>query len=142
MKNTQGATQASAGMRRVAIASCVGSAIAFYDFYIYGEAAALVPEGLFLTLGATSGAVASSATFAVAFIDRSVGAATFGYYGDRIDRKRTLITTFLLMDLSTVLIGLLPGGRHHRGRGPHLYWSCYGSHRDSQWVANGLKQRC
>jgi MFS family permease len=67
------------------------------------------PKVFFLTLGATSGAVASFATFAVAFIDRSVGAASFGYYGDRIDRKRTLITTFLLMDLSTVLIGLLPG---------------------------------
>lgn len=110
MKSTKGATHASAGMRRIAIASCVGTAIEFYDFFIYGAAAALVfPKVFFPTLGATSGTVASFATFAVAFIARPVGAVSFGHYGDRIGRKRTLIATLLLMGLSTVLIGLLPG---------------------------------
>lgn len=97
-------------MRRVAIASCVGTTIEFYDFYIYGAAAALVfPKVFFPTLGATSATVASFATFAVAFIARPVGAVSFGHYGDRIGRKRTLIATLVLMGLSTVLIGLLPG---------------------------------
>lgn len=110
MKSTKGATHATAGMRRIAIASCVGTAIEFYDFFIYGTAAALVfPKVFFPTLGATSGTVASFATFAVAFIARPVGAVSFGHYGDRIGRKRTLIATLLLMGLSTVLIGLLPG---------------------------------
>jgi MFS family permease len=97
-------------MRRVAIASCVGTAVEFYDFYIYGTAAALVfPKVFFPALGSTAGAVASFATFAVAFIARPVGAVSFGHYGDRLGRKRTLIVTLLLMGVSTMLIGLLPG---------------------------------
>ncbi|HSL07220.1 MAG TPA: MFS transporter [Pseudonocardiaceae bacterium] len=99
-----------AGMRRVAIASCVGTTIEFYDFFIYGTAAALVfPKVFFPALGATAGTVASFATFAVAFIARPVGAVVFGHFGDRIGRKRTLISTLLLMGVATVLIGLLPG---------------------------------
>ena len=101
---------AGARMRRVAVASCVGTTIEFYDFFIYGTAAALVfPRVFFPTLGSTAGTVASFATFAVAFIARPVGAVSFGHYGDRIGRKRTLISTLLLMGVSTVLIGLLPG---------------------------------
>ena len=69
MNRTQGAMAAGAGMRRVAIASCVGTTIEFYDFFIYGTAAALVfPKVFFPVLGATAGTVASFATFAVAFI--------------------------------------------------------------------------
>lgn len=101
---------AGARMRRVALASCVGTTIEFYDFFIYGTAAALVfPQVFFPALGSTTGTVASFATFAVAFIARPVGAASFGHYGDRIGRKRTLISTLLLMGVATVLIGLLPG---------------------------------
>jgi MFS family permease len=97
-------------MRRVAIASCVGTTIEFYDFYIYGTAAALVfPKVFFPALGSTAGTVAAFATFAVAFVARPVGAVVFGHYGDRIGRKRTLIATLLLMGISTVLIGGLPG---------------------------------
>ncbi|MBV8541643.1 MAG: MHS family MFS transporter [Pseudonocardiales bacterium] len=97
-------------MRRVALASCVGTTIEFYDFFVYGTAAALVfPKVFFPALGSTAGTVASFATFAVAFIARPVGAVSFGHYGDRIGRKRTLISTLLLMGVSTVLIGLLPG---------------------------------
>lgn len=99
-----------AELRRVAIASCVGTAVEFYDFYIYGTAAALVfPKVFFPALASTAGTVASFATFAVAFIARPVGAVSFGHYGDRLGRKRTLIVTLLLMGVSTVLIGLLPG---------------------------------
>jgi len=98
------------GMRRVALASCVGTTIEFYDFFIYGTAAALVfPKVFFPALGSTAGTVASFATFAVAFIARPVGAMIFGHYGDRYGRKQTLIATLLLMGTATVLIGLLPG---------------------------------
>ena len=96
-------------LRRVAAASCAGTTIEFYDFFIYGTAAALVfPTVFFPALGATAGTVASFATFAVAFFARPVGAVVFGHYGDRIGRKRTLISTLLLMGIATVLIGLLP----------------------------------
>ncbi|MDT9591922.1 MFS transporter [Nocardioides zeae] len=96
-------------MRRVAVASCVGTTIEYYDFFIYGTAAALVfPTVFFPALGSTAGTVASFATFAVAFVARPVGAVLFGHYGDRLGRKRTLVTTLLLMGFATVAIGLLP----------------------------------
>ncbi|GAB4583780.1 MFS transporter [Nocardia sp. IFM 10818] len=96
-------------VRKVAIASCIGTTIEFYDFFIYGTAAALVfPKVFFPALGSTAGTVASFATFAVAFVARPVGAVLFGHYGDRIGRKKTLVSTLLLMGLCTLLIGLLP----------------------------------
>jgi metabolite-proton symporter len=99
-----------ASLRRVAIASCAGTTIEFYDFFIYGTAAALVfPKVFFPALGPAAGSIASFATFAVAFFARPVGAVLFGHFGDRIGRKRTLISTLLLMGVATVLIGLLPG---------------------------------
>ncbi|SES33394.1 Nitrate/nitrite transporter NarK [Streptomyces sp. yr375] len=96
-------------MRRIAMASCVGTTIEFYDFFIYGTAAALVfPTVFFPALGGAAGSVASFATFAVAFGARPLGAMIFGHFGDRIGRKKTLISTLLLMGISTFLIGLLP----------------------------------
>jgi MFS family permease len=96
-------------MRRVATAGCVGTTIEYYDFFIYGTAAALVfPTVFFPALGSTAGTVASFATFAVAFVARPLGAIVFGHYGDIIGRKRTLITTLLLMGGATVAVGLLP----------------------------------
>ncbi|MDD7940901.1 MFS transporter [Actinomycetospora lutea] len=97
-------------LQRVAFASAVGTTIEFYDFFIYGTAAALVfPKIFFPALGATAGTVASFATFAVAFVARPVGALFFGHFGDRIGRKRTLVVTLLVMGTATVAIGLLPG---------------------------------
>jgi MFS family permease len=97
-------------MKRVAAASFVGSAIEYYDFYIYGTAAALVfPKVFFPHLGATMATVASMATFAAAFLSRPLGAAFFGHFGDRLGRKSTLIATMLIMGLSTVAVGLVPG---------------------------------
>ncbi|MFW6773442.1 MFS transporter [Nocardioides sp. CPCC 205120] len=96
-------------MRRVAVASCVGTTIEYYDFFIYGTAAALVfPTVFFPALGSTAGTVASFATFAVAFVARPLGAVVFGHFGDRLGRKGTLVTTLLMMGLATVAIGLLP----------------------------------
>jgi MFS family permease len=103
-------TERTVPMRRIAIASCVGTTIEFYDFFIYGTAAALVfPTVFFPALGPAAATVASFATFAVAFVARPVGAVVFGHFGDRIGRKRTLISTLLLMGVATMLIGLLPG---------------------------------
>jgi MFS family permease len=97
-------------MRRVAAASFVGSAIEYYDFYIYGTAAALVfPKVFFPHLGDGVATVASMATFAAAFLSRPVGAAFFGHVGDRLGRKSTLIATLLIMGLSTLTVGLVPG---------------------------------
>jgi metabolite-proton symporter len=97
-------------MRRVAFASCAGTTIEFYDFFIYGTAAALVfPKVFFPALGSSAGTVAAFATFAVAFVARPVGAILFGHYGDKLGRKNTLIATLMLMGISTVVIGLLPG---------------------------------
>lgn len=96
-------------MRRVAFASCAGTTIEFYDFFIYGTAAALVfPTVFFPALGDSAASVASFATFAVAFIARPLGAIGFGHFGDRLGRKKTLISTLLLMGAATVAIGLLP----------------------------------
>ncbi|MER6710269.1 MFS transporter [Streptomyces sp. NPDC000877] len=103
-------TTRSTSMRRVATASCVGTTIEFYDFFIYGTAAALVfPQVFFPALGSSAATVASFATFAVAFVARPLGAIVFGHYGDRLGRKNTLIATLMLMGISTVVIGLLPG---------------------------------
>ena len=97
-------------LKRVAAASFVGSAIEYYDFYIYGTAAALVfPKVFFPHLGSTMATVASMATFAAAFLSRPLGAAFFGHFGDRLGRKSTLVATLLIMGLSTFAVGLVPG---------------------------------
>jgi MFS family permease len=84
---TQLAEPQGTSMKRVALASFVGSAIEYYDFYIYGTAAALVfPKVFFPHLGTTMATVASMATFAAAFLSRPVGAAFFGHFGDRLGR--------------------------------------------------------
>ncbi len=102
-------TRSTTPMRRVAAACLVGSAIEFYDFLIYGTAAALVfPAVFFPRLGPTLATVASMATFATAFLSRPLGAAVFGYFGDRLGRKKTLVATLLIMGASTVSVGLVP----------------------------------
>jgi metabolite-proton symporter len=96
-------------MRRVAAACLVGSAIEFYDFLIYGTAAALVfPTVFFPHLSPTVATIASMGTFGAAFLSRPVGAAVFGNFGDRLGRKKTLIATLLIMALSTVTVGMVP----------------------------------
>ncbi|MGI8651064.1 MAG: MFS transporter [Rubrobacter sp.] len=101
---------APVSMRKVAFASFIGTAIEFYDFYIYGTAAALVLGGVFFPEFATAtGTLAAFATFAVAFFARPFGGVVFGHYGDRIGRKSMLIFSLLLMGVATFAIGLLPG---------------------------------
>lgn len=97
-------------MRRVALACLVGSAVEYYDFFIYGTAAALVfPTVFYPNLSPAMATVASMGTFATAFLSRPLGAVVFGHFGDRLGRKRTLVATLLIMALSTVTVGLVPG---------------------------------
>jgi metabolite-proton symporter len=96
-------------MPRVAAACLAGTAIEFYDFLIYGTAAALVfPTVFFPHLGPTLATIASMGTFATAFLSRPLGAAVFGHFGDRLGRKKTLVATLLIMAFSTVMVGIVP----------------------------------
>ena len=95
--------------RRIALASFVGTAIEFYDFYIYGTAAALVFGAVFFpSFSPLAGTLAALATFAVGFVARPLGAVLFGHFGDRIGRKRMLIVSLVLMGGATVAVGLVP----------------------------------
>jgi metabolite-proton symporter len=103
------ATMTSQSMVRISFASFVGTAIEYYDFYIYGTAAALVfPTVFFPEMSSTMATIASFGTFASAFFSRPVGAAVFGHFGDRLGRKKTLIATLSIMGLSTTFVGLVP----------------------------------
>jgi metabolite-proton symporter len=109
MPNPIAAAAARNSTRRVLLASLAGTAIEFFDFYIYATAAVLVfPKLFFPASDPASATLQSLATFALAFFARPVGSAIFGHFGDRIGRKATLVAALLTMGLSTVAIGLLP----------------------------------
>jgi metabolite-proton symporter len=94
---------------RIAVASLVGTTVEFYDFYIYGTAAALVLGPVFFPSHAPqSQTLAAFLTFGIAFLARPIGAFLFGHFGDRVGRKTTLVASMLVMGISTMLIGLLP----------------------------------
>jgi metabolite-proton symporter len=97
-------------MRKVAGTALAGTSIEWYDFFIYGTAAALVfPTAFFpADMPATIALIASFSTFAVGFIARPLGGVIFGHYGDRVGRKQTLVVALLIMGGGTTLIGLLP----------------------------------
>lgn len=99
----------SSQRRRVLGASFIGTAIEWYDFFIYGAAASLIfgPQ-YFPTSDPLTGTLAAFATFAVGFIARPIGGVAMGHYGDRLGRKRMLIISMMLMGGATVLIGVLP----------------------------------
>ncbi|MEO8723132.1 MAG: MFS transporter [Sphingobium sp.] len=95
--------------KRVLAASLVGTAVEFYDFYIYATAASLVFGPLFFpSTSASAQQLAAYASFAVAFFARPLGAAVFGHFGDRIGRKSTLVASLMLMGASTLAIAFLP----------------------------------
>ena len=106
---TASAAPTSNSSRRVLLASLVGTAVEFYDFYIYATAASLVFGPLFFpSHSASMQLLASYASLAVAFFARPVGAVAFGHFGDRIGRKSTLVASLMLMGGSTLLIAFLP----------------------------------
>lgn len=95
--------------RRVVLASFIGTTIEWYDFFLYGTAAALVFNKLFFpTVDPLTGTMAAFGTYAVGFFARPLGGIVFGHFGDKIGRKSMLVTTLMLMGVATVLIGLLP----------------------------------
>jgi metabolite-proton symporter len=105
-----GAPAAAPGTARIVLASLIGTAIEYYDFYAYGTAAALVLGGMFFPKAASdTQSLAAFATFGIAFLARPLGSFLFGHFGDRIGRKSTLVASLATMGLSTILIGLLPG---------------------------------
>ncbi|MQS13727.1 MHS family MFS transporter [Streptomyces kaniharaensis] len=107
--DTQGAWRAGQ-LRRAAGAALIGTAIEFYDFFVYGTAAALVfGEVFFPGLGAVGALLAAFSVYAVAFLARPLGAVVFGHFGDRLGRKATLVLSLLLMGLATAAVGVLPG---------------------------------
>ncbi|HSQ95161.1 MAG TPA: MFS transporter [Croceibacterium sp.] len=95
--------------RRVLAASLVGTAVEFYDFYVYATAAALVFGPLFFpSVSAAGQQLLSFMSFGLAFVARPVGAIAFGHFGDRLGRKSTLVASLLLMGVSTLLVAFLP----------------------------------
>ena len=95
---------------KVAMTALAGSSIEWYDFFIYGTAAALVFPGLFFPgFGDTAATILSYSTFAVAFVGRPVGGLIFGHFGDKYGRKKALVTALVLMGTGTTAIGLMPG---------------------------------
>ena len=105
-----GTERSGSGIVRVVAASMAGTTVEWYDFFLYGVAAAVVFPAVFFPTGdPTAGTLASLATFAIGFIARPVGGLVFGHFGDRIGRKKLLVLSLLLMGVSTFAIGLLPG---------------------------------
>jgi metabolite-proton symporter len=97
-------------IRKIALTALAGTSIEWYDFFLYGTAAALIfPKAFFAAdMPPAVALLASFSTFAVGFVARPVGGIIFGHYGDRIGRKRALVVALLLMGTATTLIGCLP----------------------------------
>lgn len=109
MSNDLSETETAKQLRKITAASVIGTALEWYDYYLYGLASALIFGPLFFPgLGTFGGTLASFATFSVGFIVRPYGGIFFGILGDRIGRKNVLIMTLLLMGTATTLIGLVP----------------------------------
>lgn len=104
------ARPSGSSMRRVAITALAGTSIEWFDFFLYGTAAALVFPTVFFSedMPYYVSLIASFSTFAVGFLARPIGGIVFGHYGDRLGRKKALVTALMLMGGATTLIGLLP----------------------------------
>jgi len=102
-------TYGSPSIRKVALASLIGTSIEWYDFFLYGTASALIFARLFFpTFDPLTGTLAAFGTFAVGFAARPIGGIICGHFGDRIGRRSMLVVTLLIMGIATFLIGLLP----------------------------------
>ena len=101
--------QKKSNMRKVALTALAGTSIEWYDFFLYGAAAALIfPSAFFGEIPETTALILSLLTFAAGFIARPIGGIIFGHFGDIVGRKKTLIAALMLMGISSTLIGLLP----------------------------------
>lgn len=100
----------STGIVRVVAASMAGTTVEWYDFFLYGVAAAVVFPKVFFPSGDPAvGVLLALGTFAIGFIARPLGGLVFGHYGDKLGRKKLLVLSLLMMGIATFLIGLLPG---------------------------------
>ncbi|HIE85403.1 MAG: MFS transporter [bacterium] len=110
MSNSMNDQASSKSMRKVAMTSLAGTSIEWYDFFIYGTAAALIfPRAFFPSdMPEMVALMAAFGTFAIGFIARPIGGVIFGHFGDRVGRKKTLVSALLLMGVATTIIGLLP----------------------------------
>ncbi|MFF3830804.1 MFS transporter [Streptomyces sp. NPDC002458] len=107
---TATARERTKAANRAGFGAFIGSTIEWFDFYIYGTAAALVFDKVFFPeLEGPIGTLVAFATFWVGFLARPLGGIIFGHYGDKLGRKKTLVITLLMMGISTTAIGLLPG---------------------------------
>ena len=105
----QNAGRPPSSVRKVIMASVIGTSLEWYDFFIYGTAAALVFNKLFFpSFEPLVGTILAFTTFAVGFVARPLGGVVFGHYGDKLGRKNVLVVTLLLMGIATFLIGFLP----------------------------------
>jgi metabolite-proton symporter len=96
-------------IRKVVVASLIGTSLEWYDFFLYGSAAALVFNKLFFPdADPLTGTLLAFATSATGFVARPIGGVVFGHYGDKLGRKTVLVVTLLVMGIATFLIGLLP----------------------------------
>ncbi|MER7394965.1 MFS transporter [Streptomyces sp. NPDC000151] len=112
MANTAPPSQNNVQLRRAVVGSFIGSVIEYYDFLLYATASAVVFSKIFFSgLDPLAGTVASFGTFAAGYLARPLGGIVFGHYGDRLGRKRMLVTTMTLMGVVSFLIGLLPTDR-------------------------------
>ena len=109
MPTAAAAARPASSVRRIIVASLIGTSLEWYDFFIYGTAAALVFNELFFpSFEPLVGTLLAFATYAVGFIARPLGGVVFGHYGDRVGRKNVLVVTLLLMGIATFAIGLMP----------------------------------
>jgi MFS transporter, MHS family, shikimate and dehydroshikimate transport protein len=109
MSESSDAAAEAALIRRVAFASCIGSIVEWYDFFVYATASALALNKLFFpSFDPLVGTLLALATYAVGFLARPLGGFLFGYVGDRFGRKGALVTTLLIVGIATFIIGVMP----------------------------------
>src|ERR1700744_2710564 len=109
MSSTPAALTSTKDIRRIIIASSVGTLIEWYDFYFFGSLATVIASQFFPKSNPTAALLSILATFAAGFVVRPFGALVFGRIGDLIGRKYTFLVTIMIMGLSTFVVGLLPG---------------------------------
>ena len=106
---SSGTHQKKSNMQKVALTALAGTSIEWYDFFLYGAAAALVfPTAFFGEVPESTALILSLLTFAAGFIARPIGGIIFGHFGDKVGRKKTLVAALMLMGIASTLIGLLP----------------------------------